>query len=246
MLAPAESLTAAALLALLGSQWSARAPRSRWSNSQLWWSASSGVLRLIRDRFGMEPLCYWHRAGNSCSGSRGPRRFQHPSRQRAHSPCGVWSGISLTAICRATTRSSRVCYGAARLDDRVLAHSRILPHTELVSPRFRTPCLPMKASPRGIASCCKPASCAGSVQVAGIFLSGGMDCLEKLRCDLCAQAPQWRDFRLASGALARRSTNRISRQLAKELGATHTEVDYGEQQSAAGSRSGQRHGHAVL
>src|SRR5580658_4799133 len=70
VVARSELLTGARLLALLEAEGLKALERIDGQFAIAWWNGRGGTLRLIRDRFGMEPLCYAQRGRSILFGSR--------------------------------------------------------------------------------------------------------------------------------------------------------------------------------
>ncbi len=232
LIARGETISAARLLSMLKSDGLQALQRVDGQFSFAWWNARDGLLRLVRDRFGMEPLCYRHDGRQIIFGS-----F---ARDVAAS-VGTRPGLSMQGLVEYLTYcflpgNNTLFEGVLRVPAgsvlefspesgacRVQAWYRLSfadtvpPNEADIAARYRD--LLEASVVRRL-----------SDDRAGIFLSGGMDSSSAAtfaRKHLTGAIRSY-SFRCV-GASFDEST--FSRQLAQELGTLHTEVDYGESQS---------------
>lgn len=228
----AETLTAAALLARLEAGGVPALDGVDGQFAMAWWDAPSRLLRLIRDRFGMEPLCYAHSGRQIVFGSRG----RDVAENLAPKP-----GLSVQGLVEYLT----YCYLPG--DDTLFEGVMRVPPGGLVefSPDTSS-CRTrhwyrlsfsntVRADEAAIATRYRhylEASVARRLGHgrAGIFLSGGMDSSSAAtfaRKHLSGEIASY-SFRCAGASF---DESDFARQLAKELGTRHTEVEYGEEQA---------------
>jgi asparagine synthase (glutamine-hydrolysing) len=227
-----ESLTAARLLAMLEADGVGALNRVDGQFAIAWWSARSGLLSLIRDRFGMEPLCY----------SSGDRQMVFGSLGRDVAASLIARpGLSMQGIVEYLTHcylpgtstlfegvvrvpaGAVVEYASATGSCRVnywyrLSYANTLaPNETEIAIRYREL---LEASVVRRLSDAR----------AGVFLSGGMDSSSAAtfaRKHLSGTISSY-SFRCLGASF---DESPYARELARELGTEHTEVDFGELQS---------------
>jgi asparagine synthase (glutamine-hydrolysing) len=231
VVARSELLTGAKLLALLEAEGLKALERIDGQFAIAWWNGRGGTLRLIRDRFGMEPLCYAQRGRSILFGSR--------ACDIAASSPGA-PGLSMQGIVEFLTH----CYlpgnntlfegilrvpggavvefsagtGATRIEYwyRLSFANVVAPNEAEITEHYRQ--LLEAAVVRRLTD-----------DRIGVFLSGGMDSSSAgtfARRHLTGPMRSY-SFRCPGASF---DESPFSRALAKELGTQHTEVDYGEQQ----------------
>lgn len=227
-----ESLTASRLLAMLETDDLGALAKLDGQFAIVWWNGRSGVLRLIRDRFGMEPLCY----------SRSNRQLVFASLAcDVAASLAVPPSLSMQGIVEYLTH----CYlpGNNTLFEGILR----VPAGAVVEFSAATgACVPhywyrlsfanvLAPNEKDIAENYRVLLEASVVrrlsdERIGIFLSGGMDSSSAAtfaRRHLPGTISSY-SFRCVGASF---DESPFSRGLAKELGTQHTEVDYGELQS---------------
>jgi asparagine synthase (glutamine-hydrolysing) len=232
VVARGESLTAARLLALFEAEGLRALDRLDGQFAIAWWNRREGVLRLIRDRFGMEPLCYAHSGRQIVFGSLACDVAANMAAAPGLSMQGVVEYLThcylpgnstlFEGILRvpggallefsAATGASRVNYWY-----RLSFANGVAPNEQEITERYRN--LLEASVVRRL-----------SDDRLGVFLSGGMDSSSAAtfaRKHLTGTISSY-SFRCVGASF---DESPFSRALAKELGTQHTEVDYGELQS---------------
>lgn len=197
-----------------------------------WWDGASGKLRLIRDRFGMEPLAFWHNGKQCVFGSRARDvAGSLPSKPRLST-----QGLAEYLTHCYLPGDNTLFEGVMRVPPAGVVE--FLPATQSCVVRswyslsFLNPVAPDETA---IATRYRELLEASIVRRlddgrAGIFLSGGMDSSSAAtfaRRHLSSDIGSF-SFRCAGASF---DESDFARQLAQELGTTHTEVDYGEPQA---------------
>jgi asparagine synthase (glutamine-hydrolysing) len=227
-----ESISAATLLAMLDADGLHALGGVDGQFSFAWWKAQDGVLILVRDRFGMEPLCYWHSGRQIIYGSTARDIAAHLPMRPGLSMQGLVEYLTYCFLPGNSTLFEGIFRvpagglvefspdtGACRLQQwyRLSYSNTEAPNEGAIAARYRE--LLEASVVRRL-----------SDDRAGIFLSGGMDSSSAAtfaRKHLTGPIASY-SFRCV-GASFDEST--FARQLAEELGTQHTEVDYGELQS---------------
>ena len=232
VIARGESLTAARLLSMLETEGLRALDRIDGQFAIAWWNGRGGVLRLIRDRFGMEPLCYSQigrqiifgslacdvaaslatRPGLSMQGI--VEYLTHcylPGRSTLYNGIVRVPGGALLEFSAAT--------GASRVDYwyRLSFANGVAANEKEITENYRS--LLEASVVRRL-----------SEDRLGVFLSGGMDSSSAAtfaRRHLAGTISSY-SFRCVGASF---DESPFSRALAKALGTQHTEVDYGELQS---------------
>ncbi len=231
-LARAKALTAAELLEHLTARGLDALEALDGQFAIAWWEGSSGTLRLMRDRFGMEPLAYW-RSGKQCLfGS----RARDVARSLPGKPQLSTQGLAEYLTHCYLPGDNTLFEGVTRVPPGGIVE--FLPATQSLVVRnwyrlsFLNPVVPDEGE---IATRYRELLEASIVRRlddgrAGIFLSGGMDsssaatfARRHLQSDIGSFS-----FRCAGASF---DESDFARQLAQELGTRHTEVDYGEPQA---------------
>jgi asparagine synthase (glutamine-hydrolysing) len=227
-----EPVSPAALLALLASDGLRALDGIDGQFAFAWWNARDGVLTLLRDRFGMEPLCYWHSGRQLVFGSLArdiatalsiPPRLSMQGLVEYLTYCFLPGNNTLFEGIARVPAGAAVEFSPATGTCRV-QHWYRLSYSNTLAPNEGE----IATEYRGLleASVVRRLS----DERAGIFLSGGMDSSSAAtfaRKHLTGPIASY-SFRCL-GASFDEST--FARQLAEELGTQHTEVDYGELQS---------------
>jgi asparagine synthase (glutamine-hydrolysing) len=232
ILARGESLTAPRLLAMLEAEGLKALDKLDGQFSIAWWSGRDGVLRLIRDRYGMEPLSYSHRNRQIVFGSlscdvanslavRPGLSMQGVVEYLAH--CYLPGSSTLFEGLLRVPAGALVEFSAATGSCRVNYWYR-LSYTNTVAPNEQE----ITETYRNLLE----ASVVRRLtdDRLGVFLSGGMDSSSAgtfARKHLSGPISSY-SFRCVGASF---DESPFSRSLAKELGTQHTEVDYGELQS---------------
>jgi asparagine synthase (glutamine-hydrolysing) len=197
-----------------------------------WWDARAGVLRLIRDRFGMEPLCYWQHSRQIVFGSQARDVADHLPSRPGLSMQGVVEYLTYCFLPGNTTLFEGImrvpggalvefsqATGATRIQHwyRLSFSGTVAPNEAEIANRYRD--LLEASVVRRL-----------SDERTGIFLSGGMDSSSAAtfaRKHLKGPISSF-SFRCLGASF---DESAFARQLAQELGTEHHEVDYGELQS---------------
>ena len=227
-----EFISPSALLAMLKADGLRALERVDGQFAFAWWHAGEGVLRLVRDRFGMEPLCYWHSGRQIVFGSLA---------RDVAANLAVRPGLAMQGLVEYLTYcflpgNSTLFEGIVRVPAGTVVE--FVPESGAcrAQPWYRLSFADTVAPNEGDIAARYRALLEASVvrrlsnDRAGIFLSGGMDSSSAAtfaRKHLAGTISSY-SFRCV-GASFDEST--FSRQLARELGTQHTEVDYGELQS---------------
>lgn len=197
-----------------------------------WWNARDGRLTLIRDRFGMEPLCYAQADGQLVFGSRA---------RDVAVMLGSAPAISMQGLVEYLT----YCYlpgdatlfaGIERVPAGAIVESSAATGAARTSSWYRLSFAePTSADEAEIATRYRELLEASVVRRlsdsrTGVFLSGGMD-----SSSVATFARKHSSSEISSFSFrcvgASFDESPYARELARELGIRHTEVDYGEQQS---------------
>jgi asparagine synthase (glutamine-hydrolysing) len=231
LVARAQSLTAAELLGMLEADGVAALNRLDGGFAIAWWDGRTQLLRLIRDRFGMEPIWHWHQGRKLVFGSQARDVAAHIPVTPSLSMQGLveylthcylpgdnslYEGIfrvpagAITEFSPSGTSRTEYWYR--------LSFANVLPANESeIAPIYRN------LLEAGVARRLTD-------DRMGISLSGGMDSSSAAtfaRKHLSGPIYSF-SFRCIGATF---DESQYSRGLAKELGTEHTEVDYGEEQS---------------
>ena len=229
---PSNRSAAAQLLSLLDSRGLAGLARVDGQFAIAWWSVATGSLKLISDRFGMESLYY-------CAGD-GEIVFGTRARDVAAN-LAVKPGLSMQGLAEFLTHcylpgSSTLYEGVARVAGgacvEFTAANGVCRSDYWYRLSFANP---VPANEGDIATRYRELLEASVVRRldqsrAGVFLSGGMDSSSAAtfaRRHLSGPIRSY-SFRCVGASF---DESPYARQLAAELGTTHSEVDYGELQS---------------
>jgi asparagine synthase (glutamine-hydrolysing) len=232
IVARGESLTAARLLTMFETEDLRALTRLEGQFSIAWWNGRAGVLRLIRDRFGMEPMCYSHgnrrivfgTLGCDVAASRGvaPRLSMQGIVEyltHCYLPGNNTLYEDVLRVPAGAVVEFSAATGACRVDYwyRLSFANTLAPNEKEIAENYRN--LLEASVVRRL-----------SDDRIGVFLSGGMDSSSAgtfARRHLSGAIHSY-SFRCVGGSF---DESPYSRALAKELGTEHTEVEYGELQS---------------
>jgi asparagine synthase (glutamine-hydrolysing) len=232
VLARGESLSAARLLAMLEADGARALERLDGQFAIAWWNARAGVLSLIRDRFGMEPLCYATGDRHVVFGSLARDVADNLSARPGLSMQGVVEYLThcylpgtntlfegIVRVPAGATVEYALATGSVRLNYwyRLSFANTLAPNEGEIATRYRELLE---------ASVVRRLSDNGT----GVFLSGGMDSSSAAtfaRKHLSGKISSY-SFRCVGASF---DESPFARELARELRTEHTEVDFGEAQS---------------
>jgi len=226
------SVSAARLLAMLESGGVRSLGALEGQFAIAWWNAREAKLTLIRDRFGMEPLCYAQRGGELVFASRARDVAAWQGGNAAISMQGLVEYLTycylpgnstlfegIERLPPGATLEFSAATGAVRTGCwyRLSFAGRMAPDEGEIARRYRE--LLEASVVRRL----------GDMRT-GVFLSGGMDSssVATFARRHCAAEISSFSFRCLGASF---DESPYARELARELGTRHTEVDYGERQS---------------
>jgi asparagine synthase (glutamine-hydrolysing) len=227
-----KRVTAASVLAMLSAEGLRALDRFDGQFVIAWWSPADRSLRLIRDRFGMEPMHYWCRN----------RQIVFASRARdIATSMATRPGISMQGLVEYLTHcylpgDSTLYEGIVRVPAGAVVEFSAATGTCRATRWYRLSFADTLAPNEGeIVTRYRELLEASVVRRldggrTGVFLSGGMDSSSAAtfaRRHLSGPIRSY-SFRCAGASF---DESPYARQLAAELGTLHTEVEYGEQQS---------------
>ena len=232
VIARGESLTAARLLNMLETEGLRALDRIDGQFAIAWWNGRGGVLRLIRDRFGMEPLCYSQIGRQIIFGSLACDVAASLATRPGLSMQGIVEYLTHCYLPGSSTLYNGIvrvpggallefsaATGASRVDNwyRLSFANGVAANEKEITENYRS--LLEASVVRRL-----------SEDRLGVFLSGGMDSSSAAtfaRRHLAGTISSY-SFRCVGASF---DESPFSRALAKALGTQHTEVDYGELQS---------------
>jgi len=227
-----ESQTAAQLLAMLETDSKRALGELDGQFAIAWWNAREGVLRLIRDRFGMEPLCYSRRgrqlvfgtlAGDIAAHLTTAPRLSIQALVEYLTHCYLPGDNTLYDGIERVPAGALIEFSAATGACRTeywyrLSYAQVLaPDEHAIADQYR------RLLEAGVVRRL-------SDDRIGVFISGGMDSSSAAtfaRRHLPGTIQSY-SFRCAGGSA---DESPFSRALAKELHTNHTEVEFGESQA---------------
>jgi asparagine synthase (glutamine-hydrolysing) len=231
-LARGDSVSANRLLAMLASDGRRALERLDGQFAIAWWNARDGRLTLIRDRFGMEPLCFSQAEGRLVFGSRARDVAVMLGSAPAISMQGL---VEFLTYCYLPGEATLFA-GIERVPPGSIVEFSAATGTARTSTWYRLSFAePLNADEAEIATRYRALLEASVVRRlsdtrTGVFLSGGMDSSSVAtfaRKHLSGDISSF-SFRCIGASF---DESPYARELARQLGTRHTEVDFGEQQS---------------